>query len=897
MPTPGEPRLASRFGILVVVLAAIGGAWWWRHRTSDSPATHAVTQPQAPAARGPRPEAAAPVASAALTVTVSDDAGPLADAVVRLAPRDGEVVVVTTGRDGAARADHLAPGTWRISASAAGHAPAALPAHELAAAADDRLAIKLAPGGRTLTGTVSDATGGPIAGARIDAARSSSFAEAGDAVATATTGADGTYRMTVAEGALQVAASSPDYAPQARRVEVGPAGAVADFALVPGGVIEGVVRDERSHEPVAGASVLARRGAAMLLAETGARRAVTGSDGRFRLTGLRPGAWSLRAGDPGRTTRAPTRVGLGVAEQVTGVELLIGAGPVIRGRVVDDAGTAVPGIAVSAIGRGEGADAKADAEGRFVLDGLPPGSYTVSARGDAYLPVGGTRVALADKDVDGVVVTVRRGVTLRGHVEPRQVCDIQQDAAEPLGVLRAPPVASGTDGEFQLGPFVEGDSRLTARCPSGDQGAAAVKVAPGMPDVIVRVSPGGSIAGRAVDGEGKPVAGVGVIANEVSRGEHTTIRNGAVTSGAQATTDASGAYRIAGLAAGSYRLGALDRGQPLALRGAPPSVELAAGEHKTGVDLAIDRPDGVISGTVTGPDGKPLADAWVSVQQDLLAMLAGPGGPGQPTSRTISVENSDGPGGDTSFPPALTDTQGHYAIRGLRRGTYTVVAEAQRGQLRARAGDVRPDATVDLHLLALTSLSGTVTGPAGPPALFSVELGGASRNQRSFTDGKFAFDHVDPGSYTVRVQASDGTGEARVDVTPDQPASVAITLTANAVVIGRLVDPAGKLLAGQTVVLTPDHGDGRLQVQIEGPPPTTGPDGSFRLEHRAEPCALLVMRPPSPFTRRGIALVAGQTLDLGTITVDPPAGPGGPPGPGGSPSPGAPPAGPGAPAH
>src|SRR5882672_7265949 len=353
MPTPGEPRLASRFGILVVVLAAIGGAWWWRHRTSDPPATHAVTQPQAPAAREHRPEAAAPVGSAALTVTVSDDAGPLAGAVVRLAPRDGEVVVVTTGRDGAARADHLAPGTWRISASAAGHAPAALPAHELAAAADDRLAIKLASGGRTLTGTVSDATGGPIAGARIDAARLSSFAEAGDAIATATTGADGKYRMTVAEGALQVAASSPDYAPQARRVEVGPAGAVADFALVPGGVIEGVVRDERSHEPVAGASVLARRGAAVLLAETGARRAVTGGDGRFRLTGLRPGAWSLRAGDPGRATRAPTLVGLGVAEQVTGVELLLGAGPVVRGRVVDDAGAAVPGIAVRAIGRGE----------------------------------------------------------------------------------------------------------------------------------------------------------------------------------------------------------------------------------------------------------------------------------------------------------------------------------------------------------------------------------------------------------------------------------------------------------------------------------------------------------------------------------------------------------------
>ena len=446
-------------------------------------------------------------------------------------------------------------------------------------------------------------------------------------------------------------------------------------------------------------------------------------------------------------------------------------------------------------------------------------------------------------------------------------------------------VSTGPDGEFKLGPIAEGPARLTARCASGDQGQAQVQVAPGMPDVILKVAPGASIAGRVVDGDGKPVAGIGVIANEISRGERTTIRNGAITSGAQALSDATGAYKLVGLSPGSYHLGALDRGRPLHLRGPAPSVELAAAEHKTGVDLAVDRPVGVISGTVTGADGKPLADAWVSVQLDLMAMLARDA-PGQPRSRTIAIEDTDGPGGGeaATYPPALTDAQGHYAIGGLPPATFTVVAEAQRGLLRARAADIKPDAVVDLHMVGVTALTGTVTGAAGPAALFSVELDGPTRTQRSFTDGKFSFDRVDPGSYTVRVQSSDGNGEARVDVTAGAPASVAITLASNAVVIGKLVDPAGKPLAGQTVVLTPDRGDGRLQVSIDGPPPTTGPDGSFRLEHRAETCALMVMRPPRPFSRRGLALVAGQTLDLGTITVD-------------TPSPGAPPGGSGAPPH
>ncbi|HEY0476119.1 MAG TPA: carboxypeptidase-like regulatory domain-containing protein [Kofleriaceae bacterium] len=885
MPTPGEPRLATRFGIVVVLLAAVAGVWWWRHRTSE-PATSTVMQEQRGSAR-PITQRSAPGETASLTVAVTDDHGPLAGATVRLAPAGGEVVAITTDREGLAHADRLEPGRWRISASATDHMPAALPVHALAAGADDRVAIRLVAGGRTLRGTVSDATGGPIAGARIDAARLSSLAEPGDAVATVVSGADGTYRMTVADGALLVAASSPDYAPQSRRVELGPAGAVVDFALVPGGVIEGIVRDERTREPVAGARVVARRDSpAMLLAETVAHRATSGADGRFRIGGLRPGAWGLGASDHARHARQPTVVGVGVAEQVSDIELLIGDGAVVRGRVIDDTGAPASGVQVRAIARAEGADAQADAAGGFTLEGLVPGSYSVTARGDGYVPAGTVRVAVADKDVDGVVVTVRRGLALRGHVEPRQVCDVQQALDERAGMMMLAPggsaastTATAADGEFQLGPIAGGPARLTARCASGDQGTSDVQIAAGMPEVILRVTPGGSIAGRVVDGDGKPVAGAGVVASDVSQGERTTIRNGAITSGVQGLTDAAGAYTLVGLAPGSYRLGALDRGRPLRLRGKPPGVELAAAEHKTGVDLAIDRPTGVISGTVTGPDGKPLVDAWVSVQQDVMAMLAGRPGDddrGQPASRTMVVDNRDGGGADATLPPALTDAQGHYAIRGLPPATYSVLAEAQRGQLRARAGDVRPDATVDLRALPVTALSGTVTGPTGPAALFSVELDGPTRAQRSFTDGRFSFGRVDPGRYTVRVQSSEGNGQATIDVTAEAPATVAITLASNAVVTGKLVDAAGQPLAGMPVALVPDTGDGRLQVQLEGPPPTTGPDGSFRLEHRAGTCVLIVMRPPQPFTRRGIALAAGKTVDLGAINVDAPAGPGAP---------------------
>src|SRR5262249_29948289 len=98
--------------------------------------------------------------------------------------------------------------------------------------------------------------------------------------------------------------------------------------------------------------------------------------------------------------------------------------------------------------------------------------------------------------------------------------------------------------------------------------------------------------------------------------------------------------------------------------------------------------------------------------------------------------------------------------------------------------------------------------------------------------------------------------------------SVEITLTANAVVVGKLVDPAGKALGGLPITIIPDAGDGKLRVEMSGPPPTSNPDGSFRLEAKAGPSALLVLMAPRPFSKRGLVLEAGKTLDVGTITVD-----------------------------
>ncbi len=856
----------------LVALVAIVGWWLWRGQhgkpiAAPSHAGSAVTS--ASVSRVPGTDRAA----ARVEVSVSDAKGPIANAVVRLVGDGGAIEVAKTNRDGVAHVAELAPGAWTISASAPGHVPVAAPERTLAAGETANVVLVLELGGRSLIGTVSDASGGPIAGARVDAAVLGGRAQRSDAVASMFTGSDGRYALTTGEGEVLVAVHHPDYSPQQRYTEVGAAGATVDFLLVPGGVIEGVVRDQRSHEVVPSAWVEAEldRGSTML-GEVSAHHIAAASDGHFRITGLRPGAYALsaRAGD--RRSTSPTVVGLGVAEQVTDVTILVGRGVTVRGLVVDEAGQPAPHVRLRSFGRQDlGAEVRSDDKGAFAIAGLAPGRYALAGESDDYVFASSpTPVELGTHDVDGVRVRVRRGMRVHGRVQPPQACAIRLASEAPM----AGPALGGRaqadarpDGTFELGPIAPGSYTARARCPSGDEGAAKVEVQRGGGDLTIAVTRGASIAGRVVDAKGTPVAGASVNAGS---GGRTEITNGMITSGAAAMTAADGTFELTGLDAATYQLSVLHRGRPLPMKSRDKAtVAVAAGEHKAGVELVVDRPDGVIRGTVTGPDGKPLADAWVSVEQSFDDLLDGATTPG--SSRMITVESDDsGDGGDAGMiAPVLTDAAGHFEITGLPRTPFTVVAEARAGALRGRVSKVTPDATITIPIASVRQLSGVVHVDA-PPSFFSVELDGPSAAQRTFawTDGSFAFARVDPGDYVVRVTSSAGTGEAKVTVGPDG-GHVEITLTSNAVITGKLADKDGKAMPDLGVTAVPDTGDGQLQISLEGPPPTSGPDGTFHVETKPGKVVLVVLMPGAPALKRGLVAEAGQTLDIGTFVVAP----------------------------
>src|SRR5712671_2812927 len=108
-------------GAVLLALAMIGWMWIGRHHPTASKSPPGRGSATVTASHG-IPAATAEPAHA--LVTVRDDKGPIAGAMVRLA-HEGDVTIVQTGANGTARVDDLEAGDWDISASADGHVPGA----------------------------------------------------------------------------------------------------------------------------------------------------------------------------------------------------------------------------------------------------------------------------------------------------------------------------------------------------------------------------------------------------------------------------------------------------------------------------------------------------------------------------------------------------------------------------------------------------------------------------------------------------------------------------------------------------------------------------------------------------------------------------------------------------
>src|SRR5262249_7501084 len=151
------------------------------------------------------------------------------------APRMGALTdtpstIATTDASGAWTAVGIAPGGYRVTASAPGFVASTTDKIVVAAGEHkDHVDVALDAGGTIVSGTITDVGGGAIAGARITARNNAArLGRSGDEIV-AISGDDGAYKLSLADGNWFATVTHEDYTHASKFFRVAGTPLVVDF--------------------------------------------------------------------------------------------------------------------------------------------------------------------------------------------------------------------------------------------------------------------------------------------------------------------------------------------------------------------------------------------------------------------------------------------------------------------------------------------------------------------------------------------------------------------------------------------------------------------------------------------------------------------------------------------
>lgn len=407
-------------------------------------------------------------------------------------------------------------------------------------------------------------------------------------------------------------------------------------AADPTGVISG--RVTQAGVPVAGVWVEAFGGATSGFD-------ITDAEGRYSMTGLATGTYRVRFKDQEQLLGFPTEyyqhapfaeqaqpVSVTDGAVTDGIDTDLPAGGVISGRVTGAGGVALEGICVGAVDyfrlRRE-RRTTTGADGRYRIPGLVEENYLVAffdcernelageyyddQRSDLYAEV----LSLPQgEEISGIDAELARYATVAGRVTApgRENLACLVGAYDRDGYRLAELTFTQPDGSYLLERVYPGEVRVQFDCDasgpvatewysdrqssfSATPVAAAAGAAVTGIDAVVGAP--ASIAGRATDASGQPLADVCVTTHQGGPGQRE-----------QATTLADGTYRIDGLTQGQFtvrfadctgerRLGAVWFGGGGDPASAVP-VTATAGQVRADVDAVLSVDDAAPDTVVTG---------------------------------------------------------------------------------------------------------------------------------------------------------------------------------------------------------------------------------------------------------------------------------------------------------
>ena len=181
--------------------------------------------------------------------------------------------------------------------------------------------------------------------------------------------------------------------------------------------ISGVVLDERSRRPLAGASVWASEPSLEGTGSERERSARTDARGRFRIAGLAAGVYGLQVAKRGFLTSAERLVE--AASPPAAVSFALSRAASVAGRVVDEGGDPVPGAEVGVVERWDDAPRSLTGpDGRFRINGVEPSpGIFLEAKKRGFVPAVSGRLAVTPEEMAReVALVLRRGLSARGRV-------------------------------------------------------------------------------------------------------------------------------------------------------------------------------------------------------------------------------------------------------------------------------------------------------------------------------------------------------------------------------------------------------------------------------------------------------------------------------------------------
>ena len=637
----------------------------------------------------------------------------------------------------------------------------------------ERLELRLGACERAMVGTVGDASGGPIAGARILWLRPADGP--GHSVlggVAAETDADGAYELCVDGGRtrLTVQVSAAGYGAVAMQAQVWGRDRY-DFSLVPEAIVVGRVIREDSREPVARAYV--SLAPAQWGRERTARRSTfSDADGRFRITGVAPGRHTIRAIGDRLATSRETPIVIEAGHTSEEIDLVIEARSTLRGVVVQG-GKPIPGVHVSARtidASGESSDAVSQQDGSFVLEHVPRGHVRFVAR--PYAVVGPRTFHVERAEHEGVLIEVDQLGSIVGRVlrRDRPVEGAKLELLGPnshdLGSVR-----TGADGRFEARGLRPG--RWVVYGWSERHGAFGrapdVQLERGQTaEVTIDLAFSAAISGVVVDQDGAPVPAVPVEFSHTGRDDTGF-----------ATTSEDGTFRATTMTGGGqYRVTVRPRARSsVALRPAAggefPLVNLADGASEvTGLVLAVRLDRLSIAGRVVDQHGAPVADARVAAEVNASRVEMRHGRLSHPASAT-------------------TDVEGRFSIGDLSAGLYGVRARSSTGEEAIAEGVAAGRKDVAIVLPSPGIVEGTLTGFREAPRVSATRRDSAAAGavfQGTVSGTSFRIQPLSPGTYVVSARTGTEAASARVEVTAGATANVALTSTGSGSVTGRVRD-------------------------------------------------------------------------------------------------------------